>query len=148
MAKKIGEYKTKNELTGETRSHYTVLADTHREGFIMVRTTDGLEWYYALSNNEKNLLIMLWNWSNVDMEVFLGSVRRATVCSALNIGRRQISVLLGSLCENGYIKRLGRDDFLVNPSLMFKCAVKDVRKKIKIYEEYVVKHKNSDFYSE
>lgn len=139
MARKVGEFSSHNEITGEISSHYTTYVDKHLESFIMIRTTIGKDWFYALSNNEKNLLMMMWDWSShEDMSVYLGSVRRKEVCSILKIGKRQITAILSSLCANDYIKRIGRDDFLVNPQFMFKCSVGKVREKIKKYQEYVV----------
>lgn len=137
--RKINEFSRVNELTGEIRSHYSYYSEKYIESFIMVRTTLGKGWFYSLSNNEKNLLMMLWDWSSsVDMSVYLGSVRRKEVNEVLCISKRQITAVLASLCSNNYIKRIGRDDFLVNPAYMFKCSVGKVREKIKIYEEYVV----------
>lgn len=125
--------------TGEvilSRSYY---ADKYTESFLMIRTTEGQEWFYKLSNNEKNLLMMLWNWCSYDnMSVYLGTVRRKEVGLVLGIGSRQITAVLASLCAGNYIRRIGRDDFLINPAYMFKCSVGKVREKIKIYEEYVV----------
>lgn len=140
MAKrKVNEFSRVNELTGEIREHYSYYSDKFTESFIMIRTTVGKEWFYALSNNEKNLLMMMWDWSShEDMSVYLGSVRRKEVCTILSIGKRQITSIISSLCAKDYIKRIGRDDFLVNPSYMFKCSVGKVREKIKKYQEYVL----------
>ena len=140
MAKqRIKEVSRENHLTGEVVEHYSLYANKYTESFIMIRTTIGKEWFYALSNNEKNLLMMMWDWSShEDMSVYLGTVRRKEVCTILNIGKRQITSIISSLCANDYIKRIGRDDFLVNPQFMFKCSVGKIRENIKKYEEYVL----------
>jgi hypothetical protein len=139
MAKtKIKEVSRENHLTGEVTVHYSLYANKYTESFIMVRTTLGKDWFYALSNNEKNLLMMMWDWSShEDMSVYLGTIRRKEVCTILCIGKRQITAILSSLCANDYVKRIGRDDFLVNPQFMFKCSVGQIRDKIKKYENYV-----------
>ena len=125
--------------TGEVLKSRSYYADKYTESFLMIRTTEGQEWFYKLSNNEKNLLMMLWNWCSYDnMSVYLGTVRRKEVGLILSIGSRQITAILSSLCSNNYIKRIGRDDFLVNPAFMFKCSVGKIREKIKKYEEYVL----------
>ena len=148
-SRKIRETSSVNELTGEITYHRSLYADRYTESFIMIRTTEGKDWFFSLSNNEKNLLLMLWDWSSAeDMSVYLGSVRRDKVCMKLSIKRRQITSIIGSLCEKGYIKRVGRDDFLVNPEFCFKCSVGKVREKIEKYKKYAVKHKNESFYSE
>ena len=126
-------------VTGEVIKSRSYYADKYTESFIMIRTTEGQEWFYKLSNNEKNLLMMLWNWCSYDdMSVYLGTVRRKEVGMVLGIKSRQITAVLASLCAKDYVKRIGRDDFLVNPEYMFKCSVGKIREKIKKYREYVL----------
>ena len=137
--KKINEFSRVNELTGEIREHYSYYSDKYTESFIMIRTTNGEDWFYALSNNQKNLLMIMWKWCDADqMAVYLGTVRRKEICTKLSIGKRQITAIISSLCAKDYIKRIGRDDFLVNPEYMFKCSVGKVREKINKYQEYVL----------
>ena len=52
--------------TGEVLKSRSYYADKYTESFLMIRTTEGQEWFYKLSNNEKNLLMMLWNWCSYD----------------------------------------------------------------------------------
>lgn len=136
--RKVYEASNVNELTGEITYHHSYYSDKYTESFIMIRVTNGKDWFYSLSNNEKNLLMMMWDWCNVDMYVYLGTVRRSEASDALSIGKRQITTILAGLCKRDYIKRIGRDDFMVNPEYMFKCSVGKVREKIEKYREYVV----------
>ena len=139
--RKVYEQVNVNEITGEIKYHHSHYSDKYTESFIMIRTTNGKDWFYALSNNEKNLLMAMWDWcSHEDMSVYLGSIRRSYVVSDIGISKRQITAVLASLCAKNYIKRIGRDDFLINPAYMFKCSVGKVREKMIKYEEYVVEH--------
>lgn len=104
------------------------------EKFIMVRTTDGLDWFYPLGKNEKSLILMLHDWSNPEnMRLSLQVWQRDMICEKLNVGRRQISILLKSLEEQNCIKRLSQNDFICNPEHASKRAVKDWRMIIKQY---------------
>jgi len=136
MAKrKVGEFLQVNENTGEVTKHTSLWSNKYTESFIMIRTTDGLDWYFPLSKNEKSLILMLHDWSEpTNMRLSLSGWQRDEVCKKLKINRRQISLLLRSLVDKDCIKRISQNDFLVNPAHGFKCSASQVRDRIEIYK--------------
>lgn len=139
MSKKnIGQLEYVDKSTGEVLQHIDKIYTTYSESFIMIRTTDGLDWFYNLGKNEKSLVLMLHSWSDSDsMRLSLQAWQRDHICDKLGISRRQISVLLKSLENSNCIKRLSQNDFLVNPSHANKCGTKQWRKRI---EKYNLQH--------
>ena len=128
--KKIGYIERVNELTGELTKSVSWYSNKYTEKFIMVRTTDSLDWFYPLGKNEKSLILMLHDWSNAEnMRLSLQTWQRDKICDKLNVGRRQISLLLKSLENADCIKRLSQNDFMVNPAHANKCGTKEWRKR-------------------
>lgn len=133
-SKKVGEFVYIDHDTREVLQTVDKIYGKVIEKFIMVRTTDGLDWFYPLGKNEKSLILMLHDWSNHEnMRLSLQAWQRDVICEKLNVGRRQISLLLKSLEDNNCIKRLSQNDFVVNPEHASKKAVKDWRNQIKQY---------------
>lgn len=119
-----------NEVLGSVSKVYT----KEKESFIMVRTTDGLAWYFPLSKNEKSLILLLHDWSDpATMRLSLSAWQREYICSMLAVERRMVSILLKGLQERDCIKRLSQNDFMVNPAHAFKCSTTEVRKRIDEY---------------
>ena len=137
MAKrKIGYLERVNELTGEITVSKSLWTNKYTESFIMLRTTDGLDWFYELGKNEKSLIVMLHNWSEpTNMRISLSGWQRAEVCAKLGVNRRQISLILRRLVDKDCIKRISQNDFMVNPAHAFKCSASQVRDRISIYEQ-------------
>lgn len=134
--RKIGELESVNELTGELRVHRSLWTNKYTESFIMLRTTDGLDWFFRLGKNEKSLIIMLHNWSDpTNMRVSLSGWQREEICSKLGVNKRQISLILRRLVEFDCIKRINQNDFMVNPEHAFKCSASQVRERISIYKK-------------
>ena len=138
--KKIGYIERVNELTGELTKSVSWYSNKYTEKFIMVRTTDSLDWFYPLGKNEKSLILMLHDWSEPsNMRVSLAGWQRDEIIIKLGVKRRQISILLKNLVDADCIKRLGQNDFMVNPSHVFKCSASQVRDRIEIYKN-ISKH--------
>lgn len=132
--KKVGEFEYVDKTTGEVIQHIDKIYTTYSETFIMIRTTDGLDWFYPLGKNEKSLILMLHDWSNAtNMRLSLQKWQRDMICEKLSVGRRQISLLLKSLENENCIKRLSQNDFMVNPAHANKCGTKEWRKRILEY---------------
>jgi len=133
--RRIGHLEHHNELTGEVTVSKSLWTNKYTESFIMVRTTDGLDWFYSLGKNEKSLILMLHNWSEAtNMRISLSGWQRDEICEKLRIERRQISLVLKRLIEKDCLKRLGQNDFMVNPAHAFKCSASQVRERINIYK--------------
>lgn len=150
MAKrKIGYLERVNELTGEITVSKSLWTNKYTESFIMLRTTDGLDWFYDLGKNEKSLIVMLHNWSEpTNMRISLAGWQRDEICKKLCVNRRQISLILKRLVDKDCIKRISQNDFMVNPAHAFKCSASQVRDRISIYEQLNKKPNeavNSDF---
>ena len=133
--RKIGELEFHNELTGEITKHRSLWTNKYTESFIMLRTTDTLDWMFKLGKNEMKLAIMLHDWSEpTNMRISLSGWQRDFICDKLKIERRQISLILKRLVEQGCIKRISQNDFMVNPAHAFKCSASQVRERIEIYK--------------
>jgi len=137
MKKKVGEFEYVDVRTGEILKHIDKIYTTYSESFIMVRTTDSLDWFIPLGKNEKSLILMLHDWSDaVSMRVSISGLQREVLCHKLGIQRRQISLLLKSLEKENCIKRISQNDFMVNPAHCNKCATREWRKRIEIYNKH------------
>ena len=133
--RKIGEIIQVNHSTGEVTSHRSLWSNRYSERFLMFRLTDGLDWYYSLSKNGKSLFVYLHDISDSDsMRVSLTVCNREYICSKLDIARRQLSLLLNELVVSDCIFRLSQNDFVVNPSYLFKCSLSDLQNKIDEYD--------------
>ena len=137
MAKrKIGHLERLDELTGELTISRSFWTNKYTESFIMIRTTEGLEWFHKLGNNEKSLVLMLHIWSDpTNMRLSISGWQRDEICETLKVNRRQISLILRRLIEKDCIKRINQNDFLVNPAHMFKCSASKVREMMREYEQ-------------
>lgn len=133
-SKKVGEIIYIDHDTREILQTVDKVYGKVIESFIMLRTTDGLDWFFPLGKNEKSLILMLHDWSNPqNMRLSLQVWQRDMICEKLQVGRRQISLLLKSLEEQNCIKRLSQNDFACNPEHASRRAVKDWRNIIKEY---------------
>lgn len=132
--RKIGELESLDYLTGEVKVHRSLWTNKYTESFIMLRTTNGLDWFFELGKNEKSLIVMLHNWSEpTNMRVSLSGWQRDEICLKLGINRRQISLVLKRLIDKDCIKRVNQNDFIVNPAHAFKCSASLVKDRIGVY---------------
>jgi hypothetical protein len=133
--KNIGNFREVDRQTGEIIRDVDRIYTKVHESFIMVRTTNGLDWYFPLSKNEKSLILMLHDWSDAaTMRLSLSAWQREYICKTLGVERRMVSIMLKGLQEKNCIKRLSQNDFMVNPAHAFKCSTTLVRNMIKEYE--------------
>lgn len=133
--KRIDRIKTVDSNTGEILGSVDRIYTKIHESFIMVRTTNGLDWYFPLSKNEKSLILMLHDWSDATtMRLSLSGWQREYICKTLCVERRMVSILLKGLEDKDCIKRLSQNDFMVNPAHAFKCSTTLVHSMIKQYE--------------
>ena len=141
MAKKqIREITLVDVSTGEVLSQKAMYASKYTESFIMLRTTNGIDWYFALTNNEKNLVLMLHDWANhLNMRLSLAGWQREAIIEKLGVKRRMVSILIGGLADKDCLLRLGRNDFMLNPEHAFKCSTGEVKTKIGEYRELKAK---------
>jgi hypothetical protein len=138
--KNIGRIDYVDSKTGENLGSVNKVYTKLNESFIMVRTTNGLDWYFPLSKNEKSLILMLHDWSDATtMRLSLAGWQREYICKTLCVERRMVSILLKGLEDKDCIKRLSQNDFMVNPAHAFKCSTTLVRNMIKEYESIITK---------
>lgn len=122
--------------TGELVSSKSVYVSKNDEKFWMFRVTDNPSWVFDLGGSEFKLLIYLQHYSNEDNHVLLDKQRRVSICGYLGIGKIMLSRLLGSLVRGNYMCRISANSFMVNPYYLYRCPVRDLRKKMDIYLEY------------
>lgn len=133
--KKIGYVERVNELTGELTKSVSWYSNKFTESFIMLRTTDGLDWYLKLSNNEKNLIVLMHNWADPKTgRISLQGWQREQICEKIGIKKRSISVILHYLAQKDCLIRIAQNDFMLNPAHMFKCSTNEIRDKIEKYK--------------
>ena len=133
--KKISEVTVLNEVTGEILERRAVYSSKYSESFIMLRTTDGLDWLYGLSGNAAKLILLMHQWSEqYKGRISIAAWQRELVMSKLKITVRGLYGLLKELELNDCLLKLGTNDFIVNPAHVFKCSTGEVREKIREYE--------------
>lgn len=138
--KQIREITLVDVSTGEVLSQKTTYSNKYTESFIMLRTTNGLDWYFTLTNNEKGLVLMLHDWANhLNMRLSLASWQREMVIEKLGVKRRMVSILIRGLERKDCLLRLGQNDFMLNPEHAFKCSTGEVKTKIGEYRELKAK---------
>lgn len=134
--KQIREITLVDVSTGEVLSQKALYSEKYTESFIMLRTTNGIDWYFELTNNEKNLVLMLHDWANhLNMRLSLAGWQREMIVEKLRIKRRMVSVLIRGLESKDCLLRLGQNDFMLNPEHAFKCSTGEVKTKIGEYRE-------------
>ena len=141
MAKKqIREVTIVDVNTGEEVNRKVMYSEKYTESFIMLRTTIGIDWYFELTNNEKNLVLMLHDWANhLNMRLSLSGWQREMIIEKLGIKRRMLSILIRGLESKDCLLRLGQNDFMLNPEHAFKCSTGEVKTKIGEYREIKAK---------
>lgn len=133
--KKIGYVESVNELTGEITKSVSWYSNKFTESFVMLRTTEGLDWFLRLSKNEKSLVVLIHSWSDPKTgRISLQGWQREHICEKLSINRRNISIILQSLCKQDCLKRISQNDFIVNPAHIFKCSSNELRERIEKYK--------------
>lgn len=126
--------------TGEVVSQKSMFSDKYSESFIMLRTTNGIDWWFTLTDNEKNLILMLHDWAHhLNMRLSLSAWQREQIIEKLGIKRRMVSVLLRGLEDKDCLLRLSNNDFMLNPEHAFKCSTGEVKTKIGEYREIKAK---------
>lgn len=135
MSKKIYERTSVDSISGEVLSSVSTWINKSSESFIMIRTTNGLKWYYSLGKNEKTLLLIMHEKSDSKtMIVNFTSLTRNAICGILKIKKRMLSVLLSNLEENDCFIRISQNDFMMNPEHMFKCSTNELKTRINYYK--------------
>lgn len=86
-------------------------------------------WVFDLGGSEFKLLIYLQHYSNEDNHVLLDKERRTSICGYLGIGKIMLSRLLGSLVRGNYMCRISSNSFMVNPYYLYRCPVRDLRRR-------------------
>lgn len=141
MAKKqVREITIVDVSSGEIVSQKSMYSEKYAESFIMLRTTNGIDWLFELTNNEKNLILLLHEWANhLNMRLSLARWQREQIITKLGVKRRMVSVLLRGLERKDCLLRLGNNDFMLNPEHAFKCSTGEVKTKIGEYREIKAK---------
>ena len=136
MAKRrICERTSVDSISGEVLSSVSTWINKSSESFVMIRTTNGLKWYYSLSKNEKTLVLIMHEKSDSNTMVisFTQQIRKL-ICDTIGIKKRMLSILLSSLEGNDCFIRLSQNDFLMKPEHMFKCSTNELKKRIFYYK--------------
>lgn len=134
--KQIQEVTIVDVNTGEEVNRKVMYSEKYTESFIMLRTTNGIDWYFDLTNNEKNLVLMLHDWANhLNMRLSLASWQREAIIEKLGIKRRMVSIIIRGLARKDCLLRLGQNNFMLNPEHAFKCSTGEVKTKIGEYRE-------------
>lgn len=133
--KQIKEVTVVDEITGEVLSRQAVYSNKFSESFIMIRTTDSLDWVFALTANEFKVVLLMHQWAESDMgRLSLAAWQRELIMTKLNIKPEMVSFILRSLIKKDCLIKLGNNDFLVNPAHVFKCSTQQIRERIRKYE--------------
>lgn len=141
--KQIKEVTVVDELSGEVLSRQAVYSNKFAESFIMLRTTESLDWVFALTANEFKVLLLLHQWSeSSEGRLSLAVWQKELLCDKLNIKTDMLSAIIRGLLSKDCLLKLGNNDFVVNPAHVFRCSTHDVRERIRKYEYLKDKIKN------
>lgn len=133
--KQIKEVTIVDEITGEVLSRQAVYSNKFTESFIMLRTTESLDWVFALTANEFKVVLLLHQWSEqADGRISLAAWQRELIIEKLGIKSDMVSAVMRSLVSKNCLVKLGNNDFVVNPAHVFKCSTSKVREQIRKYE--------------
>ena len=133
--RRICERTSVDSISGEILSSVSTWINKSSESFVMIRTTNGLNWYYSLSKNEKTLVLIMHEKSDSNtMVISFTQQIRESICDIIGIKKRMLSILLSNLCKKDCFIRLSQNDFLMNPEHMFKCSTNELKKRIFYYK--------------
>lgn len=136
MRRKIQQVDIVDTSTGEIVSSQSTWVNKSSESFVMLRTTNGIDWYFPLTRNEKNLFLMLSQWADSKtMKISISKWQRIEIYSKLEVERRMVSLMLRGLEDKNCIKRISQNDFMINPSFAFKCSTNELKLKINDYNK-------------
>jgi len=133
--KQIREVTIVDEMTGELLSRKAMYSSKFSESFIMVRTTDSLDWYFALNGNECKLILLLHQWAeSSNGRISIAGWHKEFIFEKLGIKSGMLGSLVRGLIEKDCMIKIGSNDFMVNPAHVFKCSTSEVREKMREYE--------------
>ena len=133
--KQIKEITLVDTLTGELLSRKAIYSNKFSESFIMVRTTEGLDWLFTLNANECKLILLLHKWSEASNgRISIAAWQKEFICEKLKIKANMISLVIRGLASKNCLLKIGNNDYVVNPAHVFKCSTSEVRERIREYE--------------
>lgn len=134
-SKQIKEITVVDEMSGEVLSRKALYSTKFSESFIMVRTTEGLDWLFGLTANECKLILLLHQWSEASNgRISIAAWQKEFIVDKLKIKANMISLILRGLSAKGCLLKIGNNDYVVNPAHVFKCSTSEVRERIREYE--------------
>ena len=114
-----------------------ILVNKTQESFIMLTTTDGIDWISPI-RNYLAFLVCLFSYADKNGIVSLTPLRKAEIQALFKWkSRGQVDNALGILLEYNCIKRIGRGDYIVNPDTIFSGGTITKAEKSNLYNSIV-----------
>jgi len=120
----------------EQREHSFSVNKT-QESFIMITTTDGVDWIAPIRNHFA-FLVCLFSYADKHGIVSLTPLRKSKLQALFKWKNKvQVDNALGVLLEYDCIKRIGRGDYIVNPDTIFSGGTITKAEKSNLYNSIV-----------
>lgn len=114
-----------------------IVVNKEQEKFIMVTTTNGMDWVHPV-RNYLAFLIYLSTISDNNGMVALTPYRKAEIQVFFKWKNKvQVDNALGVLLKNDCIKRVGRGDYIINPDTVFQGGTIKKVEKLNLYKSIV-----------
>ena len=133
----LGNAIIKDNLTGEIVSDRTkaLVCNSKSEKFIMVTTTNGIDWIKPVKGYLGLLMFMVERYYD-NCVVSLSPFRKAEISEFFEWKNpKQIDLALSVLLKHDVIRRIGRGDYMINPETMFIGSTMDKATNINTYQQ-------------
>ncbi|MFZ4798257.1 MAG: hypothetical protein ACOYMA_12245 [Bacteroidia bacterium] len=133
----LGNALIKDNLTGEIVSDRTktIVYNSKSEKFIMVTTTNGIEWIKPIKGYLALLMFMVERYYD-NCVVSLSPLRKSEISEFFEWKNpKQIDLALSILLKHDVIRRIGRGDYMINPETIFMGSTIDKATNINTYQQ-------------
>ena len=89
--------------------------------FFMMREVENPSVLFSLTQREFSLLWLLASKMDMSNFVVVSKVFMLHACDLLGVGNSRIYALLSSLVSKKALSRISNSDYMINPSIFFKC---------------------------
>lgn len=123
-----------------TNKIYSIPAN--KELFSMTRHTEGLNWIDSFKSirEYKLILKMLEFENNITNSIILNKEILTILANEINCSIKSISNTLSSLYARDIVRRVSRNSYVVNPSMIYIGGTKELEKKIAYFNKLTPKN--------